>query len=284
MNSNTPLDSPSSSVELNKNQDEIPSISEVTELYTEVSDSIESLEESLQQITLTEDEKEQIAFIRDKILKKVEEKKAQKNVKSIFYEKLLISLCNLFTGLKASFVEPLVNGPCIFYANHQSHLDGLALWSSLPKERRIETHPIAAKSYWQGSALKEFIANDIFNALLIDREKETRNVDPIMLMASLLEVKQSLIIFPEGTRGQGEVIQPFKSGLYHLAKTSPDIPIIPVYLHNLHRVMPKGSKLIVPILCDVRFGKAIAPLGEVEEKSEFLSRAQHALEELKNAI
>ena len=57
----------------------------------------------------------------------------------------------------------------------------------------------------------------------------------------MLERGQSLVIFPEGTRGSGEEIAPFKSGLFHLARRFPEAELVPVYLDNLARIMPKGS-------------------------------------------
>jgi 1-acyl-sn-glycerol-3-phosphate acyltransferase len=72
---------------------------------------------------------------------------------------------------------------------------------------------------------------------------------------------------------------PFKSGIYHLARQCRDIELIPVWIENLNRVMPKGHLLPVPLLCSVRFGGAIA-LRDGEEKDAFLSRARQAILDL----
>ena len=95
----------------------------------------------------------------------------------------------------------------------------------------------------------------------------------------MLEAGQSIIIFSEGTRGPERLPSPFKSGLYRLAQRFPDVELIPVYLDNLHRSMPKGTFLPVPLICTVRFG---APLPRIagEDKSAFLERARNAVIEL----
>lgn len=214
----------------------------------------------------------------------ISQSSVEKSTKAKIFEKLLICASRFFTGMSAFGEKNVPSGPVIYYANHQSHLDGIAVWSSLPAHKRKHVHPIAAKGYWGQTPLKHYIATEVFNALLIDREKETRTTDPIEEMANMLSKGESLIIFPEGTRGNGQQIEPFKSGLYHLAKLMPQVPCVPVYLHNLHRVLPKGSKLIVPILCETHFGEPLAPMHAGEEKEAFLVRAHTALEALKHAI
>ena len=91
-----------------------------------------------------------------------------------------------------------------------------------------------------------------------------------------LENGFSLIIFPEGTRSAQPFPNPFKSGLYHLAMEFPNVELIPVYIENLHRSMPKGALIPVPAICTVRFG---APLERVagEDKAVFLERARAAV-------
>src|SRR5438046_9546965 len=68
----------------------------------------------------------------------------------------------------------------------------------------------------------------------------------------------SLIVFPEGTRGAGPEIAPFKSGLYHLSVGKPALELVPVYLDNVYRILPKGELLPVPIACCATFGPPLA--------------------------
>ncbi|MDR3386578.1 MAG: lysophospholipid acyltransferase family protein [Rudaea sp.] len=167
----------------------------------------------------------------------------------------------------------------IYYANHTSHLDTLALWSALPAQMRAKTRPVAAKDYWSGGGIRGWIARRGFNALFIDRSADKRDGDPLLPLAQALERGESLIIFPEGTRRAQALPSPFKSGLFHLATRFPAAELVPVYLDNLYRSMPKGSLLPVPLTCSVRFGAPLHRHAD-ETRDAFLERARHAIVEL----
>lgn len=164
----------------------------------------------------------------------------------------------------------------IYFANHTSHIDTLAIWAALPPELRARTRPVAAKDYWDAGALRRHVAVRGLNAVLIERAKAGREGDPLQPLADALAQGDSLILFPEGTRGAERLPGPFKSGLYHLSQRFPGAELIPVYLENLHRSMPKGTKLPIPLICTVRFG---APLGGDAgvAKDVFLDRARSAV-------
>jgi len=164
----------------------------------------------------------------------------------------------------------------IYFANHTSHLDTVVLWAALPESLRANTRPVAAKDYWGGGGLRTQIARDELNVVMIDRAREDPEADPLDPLRDALEHGFSLIIFPEGTRSAQPLPGPFKSGLYHLAVEFPHVELIPVYIENLHRSMPKGALLPVPIICTVRFGAPIA-LREGETKEQFLERARNAV-------
>ena len=167
-------------------------------------------------------------------------------------------------------------GRRIYFANHTSHIDTVALWSALPPALRAETRPAAAADYWGSSALKRMIALKGLNAVLIDRNRSDPDADPLRPLYETLERDESIIIFPEGTRKAQPLPGPFKSGLYHLAMRFPDVALIPVYLENLHRSMPKGTLFPVPLICTVRFGAPLPRLGG-EDKAAFLERARNAV-------
>jgi 1-acyl-sn-glycerol-3-phosphate acyltransferase len=170
----------------------------------------------------------------------------------------------------------------IYFANHSSHLDFVVLWSALPGEVRARTRPVAAKDYWE-SGVRAYLAQRVFRAVLVPRRRANEAGDPhveaakvIDQLADAMGATDSLIFFPEGTRGNGEVMAPFRSGLYFLAKRRPDVELVPVYLENLSRILPKGEVLPVPLAGLLTFG-APMHLGESEAKAEFLERAGAAV-------
>lgn len=169
----------------------------------------------------------------------------------------------------------------IYFANHSSNGDFVLLWTVLPAPLRRQTRPVAALDYWLSSPLRSFIGREVFNAVLIDRRPEVRTEDPVAQMAAALDQGSSLILFPEGQRNSSEAtLLPFKSGLYHLAKARPDVDLVPVWIANLNRVMPKGEIIPVPLICTLTFGAPLHLAGD-EPKDAFLARATQALLALK---
>ncbi|MEQ4694133.1 lysophospholipid acyltransferase family protein [Providencia manganoxydans] len=195
---------------------------------------------------------------------------------------LLSFTCRLLTGVRTRWVgcQPTIASR-IYYANHSSHLDGLVIWAGLPPLMRHAVHPVAAKDYWDKTPFRRYLVNKVFRAVLIDRKGDGPAKENVLEpLEAILAKSESLILFPEGTRGDGEELSSFKSGIYHLSKKYPNVEVVPVYLENLNRVLPKGSKLVVPIICSAVVGQPLAPLAEEESKAEFLQRSKLALEEL----
>jgi 1-acyl-sn-glycerol-3-phosphate acyltransferase len=175
----------------------------------------------------------------------------------------------------------------IFFANHTSHLDFIVVWSALPPRLRDKTRPVAGRDYWSKGPLRRYLSARVFNGILIERspasasseEKRKAASDGIERMAEEMGSEYSVIVFPEGTRGTGDEISPFKSGLYHLARKKPDVELVPVYLDNMNRILPKGEALPVPMLSRVVFGEPME-LRRDETKEAFLERARSSLEQL----
>jgi 1-acyl-sn-glycerol-3-phosphate acyltransferase len=190
----------------------------------------------------------------------------------------LSSGARLLTGARAEWrgARPRP-GRRIYFANHSSHGDFVLVWSVLPVALRRTTCPVAAADYWNRGRLRRFLAAEVFSAVLIDRKPKLRGEDPVAVMAGAVGCGLSLIVFPEGTRNSGDdPLLPLKSGLFHLARRCPQAELVPVWIENISRVMPKGELLPIPLLCSVTFGPPLAAVAGETEKA-FLERAAAAL-------
>lgn len=202
---------------------------------------------------------------------------------------LLVKLARVISGARPVWTKPLEpEGQKIFFSNHTSHLDFIVVWSALPVGLRAKTRPVAGGDYWMKGPVRRYLSARVFKGILIDRspasslpeEKRKAAHDTIVRMAQEMGTENSIIVFPEGTRGTGDEISPFKSGLYYLCKLKPDVQLVPVYLDNMNRVLPKGEALPVPMLSRVVFGEPME-LRRDEPKEQFLARARSALEQLR---
>jgi 1-acyl-sn-glycerol-3-phosphate acyltransferase len=194
---------------------------------------------------------------------------------------LIIGFARVVTGVRARWVGcAAAPAQRIYFANHSSHGDFVLLWSALPPALRARTRPVAGADYWLAGRLRRWLIEAVFRGVLVERGGAARaDADPLAPLLQALDHGDSLIIFPEGTRNTTEVMLPFKSGLYHLARQRPAVELVPVWLENLNRVMPKGEVLPVPLLCSVSFGAPIR-LETGEDKRAFLDRARQRIVDL----
>jgi len=221
----------------------------------------------------------------------------------------LLGLVRVLTGSQARWYGcPPKAEQRIYFANHQSHADLVMIWAALPEELRSITRPIAARDYWTKSPFRQWITSAVFNAIYVERQAAPATPattdasttppqapaapavppspealraalpegDPLAPLVRALESGDSIIIFPEGTRGHGDDPQPFKSGLFRLAQMFPQVVLVPAWINNVQRVIPKGEVVPVPILCSVTFGAPIQ-LEPGEERRPFLDRARRAV-------
>jgi 1-acyl-sn-glycerol-3-phosphate acyltransferase len=145
----------------------------------------------------------------------------------------------------------------VIVANHNSHLDTMTLMASLPGKIIHRVKPVAAADHFGKTALKAKFTRWFVNALLIQRKRDKENPenDPINQMIRAIDEGYSLIIFPEGTRGQPEVQQPLKPGIAYLLKSRPYVKYVPAYLKGMGKAMPKDDNLIVPHASSLTYGK-----------------------------
>ncbi|VWB63679.1 acyltransferase [Burkholderia lata] len=198
------------------------------------------------------------------------------NILNVWQRDFLLSIVRLVAGAYPVWHQaPPSPTQKIYFSNHTSHIDTLAILAALPRNVRAVVRPVAARDYWDSSDMKRHIAQKLLNVVLIDRHRESGG-DPLDPVRDALKQGHSIIIFPEGTRGAEILPQPFKSGLFHLATEFPGVALAPVYLENLQRIMPKGAIWPVPLICKVHFGANDA-LGAQEDKPTFLARMRDAV-------
>jgi len=198
-------------------------------------------------------------------------------------QQVIATACRAISGASVEWrCDPDAGVQRIYFANHSSHLDFIVIWSSLPATRRPQVRPVAGGDYWSHGALRRYLAADVFRAVLVERGQaggpaaEASARAAIDRIAREMGARDSIIVFPEGTRSLKGEVGPFKSGLYHLAHARPDAELVPVHLENLNRILPKGEALPVPMLSRVVFGAPL-PTTPNESKDQFLARAREAV-------
>lgn len=194
---------------------------------------------------------------------------------------LITSAARLITGARALWLgcTPLPVQR-LYFANHSSHGDFVLLWASLPQTLRRRTRPVAGADYWAKPGIRDFLIRKVFNGVLIQRQRDEGQGHPLQPVLDAVAQGDSLIFFPEGTRNlSDEPLLPLRSGLYHLAAARPQVELVPVWIANLNRVMPKGRALPLPLLCTLSFGEPLH-LQADESKQAFLERAGQALLDL----
>lgn len=199
----------------------------------------------------------------------------------------LAAVCRLISGASVQWhCDPNADVQRIYFGNHSSHLDFIVIWSALPPRLRRRARPVAGRDYWEQGAVRRYLARQVFRAVLIERGHTGSDNAvaaaraSIQCMAEEMGDRNSLIVFPEGTRSLDGEVGTFKSGLYHLSRLRPDAELIPVHLENLNRILPKGETLPVPMVSRVVFGPRLHTSVD-EDKQEFLAKARAALIQLR---
>ncbi|MFK8113682.1 MAG: lysophospholipid acyltransferase family protein [Rubripirellula sp.] len=170
-------------------------------------------------------------------------------------------------------------GPAIIVANHNSHLDVFALMNVLGLKRLRQVRPVAAADYFLTRRLRAWFATRIVGIIPIDRTKIRREdgkhpLDPI---SNVIQEGGIVLLFPEGSRGEPEQMAQLQSGVAHLAKRHPEVPIVPVFMHGLGKALPKGEAILVPFFCDLFVGH---PLTKGLKKKEFMNELEQKMNEL----
>ncbi|ALA57503.1 lysophospholipid acyltransferase family protein [Nitrospira moscoviensis] len=195
----------------------------------------------------------------------------------LFFLLIVRPLVLIVLGMNVRHRERLpAAGPAIVVSNHNSHLDTLVLMTLLPWRLLPALRPVGASDYFFSHPLLAWFSKRIMHIIPLARQVTTRE-DPLAECSAALECKEILILFPEGSRGDPEHMGTFKTGIAHLAKRHPDVPIVPVFLHGLGKALPRGEALLVPFFCDVFVGE---PLKWTGEKAGFMTSLEQAVKAL----
>lgn len=196
----------------------------------------------------------------------------------LFYLLIVRPVMLIVVGMNVRHRDRLpLSGPALVVANHNSHLDALALVTLFGMNRLHLVRPVAAADYFLASPWFAWFSVRILGILPLDREVRSRHRHPLDPISEALANGKIVLLFPEGTRGEPEKREPFQQGIAHLAKRHPDIPIVPVFLHGLGKALPRGEGLLVPFFCDVFVGESLKWNGQRAQFMEDLEKHYDAL-------
>lgn len=177
-------------------------------------------------------------------------------------------------------LHKIKNGPAIIVANHNSHVDTLILMCLFSCSQILKIHPLAAIDYFCNTKIGTFIFKILIGIIPIQR-KVTKGSKEKMFntINTTLSNGEIIIIYPEGSRGNDNQIQTFKSGVAHIAKMNPTVPILPVYINGPDRILPKGTLLWIPFIADVYVAEPI--YYDNTDIKQFTTKIKNIVESLK---
>lgn len=205
-------------------------------------------------------------------------------LKLLFFILIVRPFLILVTGVHIRGKDNLpLHRPCILAANHNSHLDTLILMSLYPLDKLKTIRPVAAADYFLKNKWMAWFSLKVLGIIPLDRVNTMDRCERLMGVESALKAGDSIILFPEGSRAENGEMAPFKSGIAHLAKDFPHIPVIPIYMHGTGKVLPKGEKLLVPFGMDVSIGKPIY-YTDSSTKQDFMQQLEGSIRQLQQSL
>lgn len=201
-------------------------------------------------------------------------------LRTLFFFLVIRPLTTFLLGMNIRHFERLPKkGPAIVIANHNSHLDAVVLMSLFPLKMLAKIHPVAAEDYFLANRFLAWFSTKIIG--IIPFKRKTLKENPFEQVEEALHRNEIIIFFPEGSRGEAEKLSSMKSGIAHLAKNFPHVPIIPVFLHGLGKALPKGDPILVPFVVDAVVGD---PLPPCEDRALFMQSICETFDKLLREI
>lgn len=195
-----------------------------------------------------------------------------------YYGFLIRPLLLIILGLNVRHLERLEAGPGrLIAANHNSHLDAMVLMSLFRMKDLPKVKVVAARDYFCRTKLREWLSMNIIGIIPIDRDKSAD--DPLAPVLGAIDGGYTVIMFPEGSRGEPEERQKLKYGIAKLLELRPHITITPVFMYGLGKSLPRGDALLVPFVCEINIGEAFGWNGERQAVIDSLDNAYTALAE-----
>lgn len=203
---------------------------------------------------------------------------AQRLPKILFFLLIVRPVVYLMLGLNVLQREKLpTRGPAILAANHNSHLDTLVLMSLYPLSALSRLRPVAAADYFLRNRFTSWLSLNLIGIIPLDRQGQIEKNRVFEQCQQALADGEILLLFPEGSRGAPEQLQPLRKGIYHLARSHPGTQVTPIALHGLGMALPRGGSMLVPFNCDAVVGEAL----DVDQDSDaFMGALQASLDAL----
>jgi len=202
-------------------------------------------------------------------------------LKKIFFAIFVRPLVLVVSGVHVLGKENLpLKGPCIIAANHNSHLDTMVLMSLFPLSNIHKVRPVAAADYFMKNKYFAWFSLNVLGIIPLKRRPTKEEGHPLLGVQNALGNGDIVIVFPEGSRGVPEEMGTFKTGIAHLVKAFPSVPVVPIYIHGAGKALPKGEALFVPFIIDVQIGDALYM--EEESKQEFMKRLEKSIKILES--
>jgi long-chain acyl-CoA synthetase len=227
-------------------------------------ESLTSLERVERMVALGQDESEitgqPTAAIAD--FPKWNRRAFARTTRRILLPAFVLPLARIFAHIRREGLLNLegLEPPVIFASNHQSYMDVPAIMAALPAKWRYRVAPAMRKEFFDqhfhgrsfANSLNYYLSTWLFNGFPIP-QREPGALETLRYMGDLANQKQCVLIFPEGKMTKEGEIAPFQPGVGMIASKL-EIPVIPIRIDGLHRVLHSTWKMARMGKVSIAFG------------------------------